>query len=52
MVGSAIVRLLTNKGYNNLILKDRKDLDLTKELDTKLFFKKSLPDFKKLLTIS
>jgi len=45
MVGSAIVRLLISKGYNNLILKNRKNLDLTKELDTKLFFKKNLPDY-------
>jgi GDP-L-fucose synthase len=45
MVGSAIVRKLTKKGFNNLILRDSKKLDLRNELDVELFFKTEKPDY-------
>ena len=44
MVGSAICRLLEKKGYNNLILKSHKELDLTNQKDVNDFFKKENPD--------
>lgn len=44
MVGSAIVRELKRNGYNNLILKAHKDLDLTNEAQTNSFFAEQQPD--------
>ena len=44
MVGSAICRLLENKGYNNLIVKSHSELDLTNQVDVNDFFKKEKPD--------
>ena len=38
MVGSAIVRKLKELGYNNLILKTRKELDLTNQIQVSQFF--------------
>ena len=40
MVGSAIVKHLRNRNYNSLILKSRKELDLTNQNDVQLFCKK------------
>ena len=34
LVGSAIVRALRNKGYNNLLLPKRNELDLKKQTHT------------------
>lgn len=43
LVGSAIVRQLKSKGYNNLILKSRNELDLTDSNAVFDFFKKEKP---------
>ena len=45
MVGSAIVRKLKNRGYNNLILYSHKDLDLIKQQDVTDFFHKDNPAY-------
>lgn len=45
MVGGAIVRALTQKGYKNLVLRDRQELDLTSQLDVQAFFDKEKPDY-------
>lgn len=39
LVGSAIVRKLTNEGYTNLVLKTSQELDLTVQADVDTFFK-------------
>ncbi|MDH5645368.1 MAG: GDP-L-fucose synthase [Candidatus Heimdallarchaeota archaeon] len=45
MVGSAIVRYLRNHGYNNLILKNRSELDLVNQNEVDNFFKIEKPEF-------
>lgn len=45
MVGSAIVRLLQNEGFHNLILKRHKELDLTDQNAVKDFFAKNKPEY-------
>lgn len=45
MVGSAIVRCLEQNGYNNLILRTHKELDLTNQLGTEKFFEEQKPDY-------
>jgi GDP-L-fucose synthase len=37
MVGSAVVRSLEKAGYQNLVVKDRSELDLTNQLETREF---------------
>jgi GDP-L-fucose synthase len=44
MVGSAVTRQFRSSGYNNLILKDLKELDLTRQADTERFFIDEKPD--------
>ncbi|MDX8416011.1 GDP-L-fucose synthase family protein [Intestinicryptomonas porci] len=44
MVGSAIVRALQNAGYENLVLRAHKDLDLTSQTSTEDFFNAEKPD--------
>ena len=44
MVGSAIVRALQNAGYENLVLRAHKDLDLTSQTSTEDFFNVEKPD--------
>ena len=39
LVGSAIVRKLTNEGYTNLVLRTSQELDLTIQADVDIFFK-------------
>ena len=39
MVGSAIVRELRRQGYENLVLRTHKELDLTRQADVESFFK-------------
>jgi len=39
LVGSAIVRKLTNEGYTNLVLRTSQELDLTVQFDVDNFFK-------------
>ncbi len=45
LVGSAILRKLKEKGYNNLIFKTSKELDLTKQQEVEFFFKKENIDY-------
>ena len=45
MVGSAIVRELKNQGYNNLIFKTRKDLDLLDQREVIAFFESNKPEY-------
>lgn len=44
MVGSAIVRALQHAGYENLVLRTHKDLDLTSQTSTEDFFNAEKPD--------
>ena len=45
MVGSAIVRELKKQGYNNIIIKSRKDLDLINQDAVNAFFEKENPEY-------
>jgi len=45
LVGSALTRKLEQEGYDNLILKTRKELDLLDESAVKNFFKSEKPDY-------
>ncbi|MEI8361409.1 MAG: GDP-L-fucose synthase [bacterium] len=45
MVGSAIVRKLKSAGFNNLVLKTRKDLDLLSQTDVQAFFDANRPEY-------
>jgi len=45
LAGSAIVRKLLDKGYTNLILKTRAELDLCSQSETADFFVKEKPDY-------
>lgn len=45
LVGSAILRKLRKKGYKNLIVADRKKLDLTNQAKVIKFLKSKKPDF-------
>ena len=44
LVGSAIVRSLKAKGYNNIIGKTHKELDLTNQAEVQAFFEKERPE--------
>lgn len=44
MVGSAIVRNLKSKGYNNIVTRTHRELDLTRQAQTEEFFKTEKPD--------
>lgn len=44
LLGSAVVRLLNEKGYNNLITKSSKELDLRNQQEVESFFKEHSPD--------
>ncbi len=44
LVGSAIVRKLHEKGYNNLVLKTSKELDLRRQADVESFFDREKPE--------
>lgn len=44
MVGSAIVRLLSKNGYNNLVLRTSKELDLREQAAVETFMKAEKPD--------
>jgi GDP-L-fucose synthase len=43
LVGSAVVRQLKARGYGNLILRDHRDLDLTRQADVEEFFRTERP---------
>ena len=45
LVGSAIVRALERAGFKHLLLRDRKDLDLTNQLAVETFFKSERPRY-------
>jgi GDP-L-fucose synthase len=45
MVGSAIVRGLKRKGYQNIITLTHKELDLTNQASTAMFFKEQKPEY-------
>lgn len=45
LVGSAIVRKLQQKGYANLVLKDHKDLDMTRQSEVEELFAKENPEY-------
>jgi GDP-L-fucose synthase len=45
MVGSAIIRTLRDKGYQNLIYKTSKELNLMRQKDVEEFFEKEKPEF-------
>ncbi|MCX6735961.1 MAG: GDP-L-fucose synthase [Candidatus Parcubacteria bacterium] len=45
LVGSSIVRALQKKGYNNLVLKTRKELDLLDQKAVEKFFEKEKPEY-------
>jgi len=44
LVGSAIIRNLEKNGYNNLLLRTSKELDLTSQQDVNSFFETEKPD--------
>lgn len=45
MVGSAIVRELQRQGYNNLVLRTHKELDLTRQEAVEAFFAQEKPEY-------
>ncbi len=45
MVGSAIVRNLTDAGYTNIIVRTSKELDLRRQADVEDFFAKEKPEY-------
>jgi GDP-L-fucose synthase len=45
MVGSAIVRLLRARGFNNLLLRTRAELDLCDRRAVKAFYEENKPDY-------
>jgi GDP-L-fucose synthase len=45
MVGSALVRALRAAGFQNLILRARSELDLTRQLDVEQFFSSVRPEY-------
>lgn len=45
LVGSAILRNLKSKGFDNLLIKNHEDLDLTDQKKVKSFFDKEKPDY-------
>ena len=45
MVGSAIVRKLKEEGYDNIVTRTSKDLDLRRQADVEKFFRRKLTMF-------
>lgn len=45
LVGSALLRCLRNKGYNELVYRTRAELDLTKQAEVSAFFSQERPDY-------
>ncbi|WP_088888916.1 GDP-L-fucose synthase [Leptolyngbya ohadii] len=45
LVGSAIVRVLQAHGYDNLLLRTSKELDLRRQTDVEAFFAQERPDY-------
>lgn len=45
LVGSAIVRQLESRGFDNLIVRTHQELDLTNQVEVQAFFKEENPDY-------
>ena len=45
LVGSAIVRQLESRGFNNLLMRTHKELDLTSQVQVQSFFQQEKPDY-------
>lgn len=45
LVGSTLLEYLRNKGYSNIVTRDRSTLDLTNQTETLRFFKSGTPDY-------
>ena len=45
MVGSAVARCLAANGFNNLVFRNSKELDLSRQPDVELFFQQEQPEF-------
>jgi GDP-L-fucose synthase len=45
MVGSAIVRALNGKGYENIVTRTSEELDLRRQSEVEVFFKEEAPEF-------
>jgi len=45
LVGSAIIRRLQSEGFNNLITRTRKDLDLQRQADVEAFIEENRPEY-------
>lgn len=45
LVGAAIVRKLQKDGYNNLVYRTHKELDLSRQADVEKFFEEEKPDY-------
>jgi len=45
LVGSALIRILQQGGYANLVVRTSKDLDLRRQLDVEAFFEKERPEY-------
>ncbi len=45
MVGSAIARFLESSGYTNIITVDKKDIDLSSQAETNIFFNELEPEY-------
>jgi len=45
LVGSAVLNLLKERGYNNLVYVSKEELDLRNQLDVHTFFEKEKPEF-------
>ncbi|MBR3534052.1 MAG: GDP-L-fucose synthase [Clostridiales bacterium] len=45
MVGSAIVRCLEKQGYDNIIVRTHKELDLTRQTEVEAFFEEEKPEY-------
>lgn len=45
LIGSAVLRELVNQGFKNILVKTRKELDLTNQEIVNAFFRKERPDY-------
>ena len=45
MVGSAIVRILRDKGFHNIITRSHQELDLCRQVDVEQFFRQERPEY-------
>jgi len=45
LVGSALVRKLKSKGYNNLVFREYPPFDLSRQVDVETFFKQEKPEY-------